>query len=413
MDVLGESRFPQSSGRGEGRIPQSFLSIAAGFVLVCGSLYLLTSTASWSPQQGIENGPSRPSSANGAAETETPVDIAWPAHAPDQARTREAAPEAAAHDGDEALAAETPLASQKLVEPIEPSSSSPQAQHATAAFGVAPIPEAGAGEAETIVAESMMVSDASAAPENVPVIRALPETTATESADPETPVAAETTAAATDQIGQLIAESPPRMIPTRTIREDTADVPDLPVSASAAPSESIGSAGTAASPETTIAVAPRSSKPKPKREPLAARKTAGSARPSRPEARKQNQARAAAAQQVPAQPRTGLGRELPMALAPANKPVAAPAAKPRPSGAAYSRKVWAALARHKPRAGQKGSPTVVFTIGAGGRLGSARISRSSGNTRIDQLALATIRRAAPFPAPPSGGTSFSIRIDFH
>ena len=125
MDVLGESRFPQSSGLGEGQIPQSsFLSIAAGFVIVCGSLYLLTSTASWNPQQGIENEPSTPSSANSAAETETPVDIALAAHAPDQVRTREAAPEAAAHDGDEALAAETPLASQKLVEPIEPSSSS-------------------------------------------------------------------------------------------------------------------------------------------------------------------------------------------------------------------------------------------------------------------------------------------------
>jgi protein TonB len=99
-----------------------------------------------------------------------------------------------------------------------------------------------------------------------------------------------------------------------------------------------------------------------------------------------------------------------MGLAPA-KSVTAPASKPRLSGAAYSRQVWAALARSKPRAGQKGSATVVFSIGASGSVGSVRIARSSGNSRIDQLALSTVRRAS-FPAPPSGGTSFSIRIDF-
>ena len=101
-----------------------------------------------------------------------------------------------------------------------------------------------------------------------------------------------------------------------------------------------------------------------------------------------------------------------MALAPADKPVAKqPAAKL--SGAAYSSKVWSALARHKPRAGQSGSATVMFTVGASGALGGVRIGQSSGNSRIDQLALATVRGAAPFPPPPSGPASFSIRIDFH
>jgi protein TonB len=101
-----------------------------------------------------------------------------------------------------------------------------------------------------------------------------------------------------------------------------------------------------------------------------------------------------------------------MALAPADKPIAKqPAA--RLSGAAYSSKVWAALARHKPRAGQNGSATVTFTIGAGGALNGVRIGKSSGNAKIDQLALATVRGAAPFPPPPSGPASFSIRIDFH
>ncbi len=407
MDALGEGRFPQSLGPGESLFPQSsVLSVAASFVLVLGSLYLLTSTASWSPQRGIETEASTPSPANRRAETETPVEVAWAA--PGQALTGAAA--SAARGADEAVAAATQPASQEPEEPIDPASSSAQAQDPAAGFGVTPIPEALAPETKTITPESTRVSDASVSPDNLPEISALPETTAAESADPKIPVAADTTAIATDQIGQLIARSPPSTLSTRTIQEDTGDVPDRPVIAQAAPSEPAGSVSTAASDETT-AKAPRSSKPK--QESQAAQQTVGSAPPSRPEALKQTQARPAPAQQVQAQPRSGFGFRLPMALAPANNPAPAQAAKPRPSRAAYSRKVWAALARSKPRAGQKGSATVMFTIGAGGGLGGARISRSSGNTRIDQLALATVRRAAPFPAPPSGRSSFSIRIDFH
>ena len=100
-----------------------------------------------------------------------------------------------------------------------------------------------------------------------------------------------------------------------------------------------------------------------------------------------------------------------MALAPADKPVAKE--PQRLTGPAYSSKVWSALARHKPRAGQNGSATVVFSIGMGGGLNSLSVGKSSGNARIDQLALATVRGAAPFPPPPSAPASFSIRIDFH
>jgi protein TonB len=55
----------------------------------------------------------------------------------------------------------------------------------------------------------------------------------------------------------------------------------------------------------------------------------------------------------------------------------------------------------------------VFSVGAGGALNSVRIGKSSGNARIDQLALATVRGAAPFPPPRLGPASCSIRIDFH
>jgi protein TonB len=113
----------------------------------------------------------------------------------------------------------------------------------------------------------------------------------------------------------------------------------------------------------------------------------------------------------------------PMALAPADTPappkLSPPAQKLPPSGgmsaAAHQSKVWSALARHKPRAGQRGSTTVTFAIGTSGGLRGARIAKSSGNAKIDQMALATVRNAAPFPPPPnlkSGAAAYTIRIDF-
>jgi protein TonB len=55
---------------------------------------------------------------------------------------------------------------------------------------------------------------------------------------------------------------------------------------------------------------------------------------------------------------------------------------------------------------------VVFTIGGSGALRTVRVGRSSGTTRLDQLALATVRNAAPFAPPPAGMASYTIRIDF-
>lgn len=103
-----------------------------------------------------------------------------------------------------------------------------------------------------------------------------------------------------------------------------------------------------------------------------------------------------------------------MALAPADKPSIALSKAPinKPSRTAYAATVWSALARHKPRAGQRGSTTVVFAIGDNGALRTVRVGRSSGNTRLDQLALTTVRNAAPYPPPPSGAVSYTIRIDF-
>ena len=62
------------------------------------------------------------------------------------------------------------------------------------------------------------------------------------------------------------------------------------------------------------------------------------------------------------------------------------------------------LARHKPvNPGRgTGNVTIAFIVSPTGALASVRISRSSGNTALDRVAVASVRRAAPFPPPPEG-----------
>ena len=104
----------------------------------------------------------------------------------------------------------------------------------------------------------------------------------------------------------------------------------------------------------------------------------------------------------------------PVALALTTKPTAS-SAKPfarSATASAYKATVWAALAAHKPRAVQRGSTTVTFELGASGALGSVRVRQSSGNAGLDQMALQTVRDAAPFAPPPNGASAYTIRIDF-
>jgi len=98
----------------------------------------------------------------------------------------------------------------------------------------------------------------------------------------------------------------------------------------------------------------------------------------------------------------------PMALAPSD---ASPPRKPI-SSSSYNSAIWSALARHKPRVGRPGSASVTFEIGSNGRLRFAKVSRSSGDSYLDRLAIASVRNAAPFPSPPSGLVSYTIRIYF-
>ena len=66
----------------------------------------------------------------------------------------------------------------------------------------------------------------------------------------------------------------------------------------------------------------------------------------------------------------------------------------------------------RPRMRTKGRALVAFTVAANGQLQSVKLSKSSGSAKLDQAALKIIRKAAPFPKPPSGAQrSYSIYIE--
>jgi periplasmic protein TonB len=439
----------------ESRSLPSSIAIVASLVLVCGGLLLLTSTAPWT---------SRP-----VGPSEAPVAVAAEGEraAPANNASSPASADTEAADGGDTTQTADAEPQQAAPEPPETNhfqSSFAQAEAAVATAGVhtietpddaadaAGVDETAASaadvsddvaevdapevEADATAAESMHVSDAEPMTADTLEPGAATETASVDAETAATPPAAETAAAEPDRIGAMLSETPPAVIATKTVAEHDTEAatpsPDATnVETSATPStkkaEAPGGTPAQATKESASGAHPQEARaetaaslPLPAPPPLPKRKpeipTARAApqpepAPSRKEAPKQTEARPTVAQAEPAQTGAGLGRWLPMALAPADKPIAKE--PQRLTGQAYSSKVWAALARRKPRAGQSGSATVVFSIGMGGSLNSVSIGRSSGNARIDQLALATVRGAAPFPPPPSAPASFSIRIDFH
>ena len=81
--------------------------------------------------------------------------------------------------------------------------------------------------------------------------------------------------------------------------------------------------------------------------------------------------------------------------------------------------VAAHLARHKrfpPDAsatGSTGVATIAFTIDGQGNYISAQLAQSSGVPSLDAETQEMVRRASPFPAPPSGQeTSFTVPVNF-
>lgn len=71
---------------------------------------------------------------------------------------------------------------------------------------------------------------------------------------------------------------------------------------------------------------------------------------------------------------------------------------------AYEGKVRAKFlkALRKPKDAKRGEVRVIFRLDANGRVIKSKLSRSSGDDKLDQAALAAIERAAPYPPIPAG-----------
>jgi protein TonB len=104
-------------------------------------------------------------------------------------------------------------------------------------------------------------------------------------------------------------------------------------------------------------------------------------------------------------------------------PVATAPARPHPSAAgrdSWNRLIALQLQRHKgyPAAAiarnETGTSVVAFTLDRRGVVVASRVTQSSGYPALDQEALATVKRAAPFPMPPESvpGESFDFTVPF-
>jgi protein TonB len=83
----------------------------------------------------------------------------------------------------------------------------------------------------------------------------------------------------------------------------------------------------------------------------------------------------------------------------------------RGSVLSYAARVRAKVAGNKPGGrGHRGTARVSFGVSSSGGLAFAHLSRSSGNSALDQAALSAVRRAAPFGPPPAGTSAAQLRF---
>ncbi len=84
-------------------------------------------------------------------------------------------------------------------------------------------------------------------------------------------------------------------------------------------------------------------------------------------------------------------------------PASAPKAAASPAAIdAWKSAVIQTIRRQRQTGAGRGAATVDFTIMPSGQLAGLSLSGRSGSSRVDAAALRVIRRAAPFPPPPSG-----------
>ena len=78
----------------------------------------------------------------------------------------------------------------------------------------------------------------------------------------------------------------------------------------------------------------------------------------------------------------------------------------------YRGKVFRKIARaRRGSVNIAGKTLVSLTIAPSGQLAGVSVARSSGSGKLDQIAVAQVRRAAPFPTPPNGKSlTFTLQI---
>lgn len=93
-------------------------------------------------------------------------------------------------------------------------------------------------------------------------------------------------------------------------------------------------------------------------------------------------------------------------------PAAGASAASPAANASWRGSLIAHLNRFKrfPNGASPGTVQVAFSIDRGGRVLSARLVRGSGDSALDEEAVAMIRRASPVPAPPDGLGGGSIAL---
>jgi len=429
----------------ENRFLQSFAALLASAILVCGTHLLLIASSDYGRPESEQKAPpvATPAPAAAPAAPREAIEVEITGATPDRWHS-----DATPFAGDQTPAPTTPAKAVSSEPALEAASEPVEKAEADApSSGPAPTPEA---------IEAPVASAAEQATPSVePVMPAVEPSATSKPAEPSQTAEADPQAAAEPQVAAAAPSAMPEPVtptvepneaPKPTEPTQTADVESAPAKPQVAepaipvtpetisPSPHVAEADTPAASAPVVPAPEQPSEPKvaepnsttqssetaeaeptPPSLPLPARKPVPAANTKTAKAAAKQVAPAAEADAQEA----AMGakpRWTPMALAPADKDtVGKPKLVPKraESASGYNAKIWSALARHKPRAGKAGSAVVTFAIGPAGGIRSASISGSSGDTRLDQMALQTVRNAAPFPPPPNpASASYTIRIYF-
>ncbi|WP_161956777.1 energy transducer TonB family protein [Sphingosinithalassobacter portus] len=77
----------------------------------------------------------------------------------------------------------------------------------------------------------------------------------------------------------------------------------------------------------------------------------------------------------------------------------------------YASALWSHINTRRPRGVRiRGEAVIAFTVDRGGAVHDVSLDRSSGNPLLDRLALRTVTRAAPMPAPPAALAGSALRF---